>query len=140
MTLSELRTVIWAEALGPDCESLTTYENSVLVDTKSAQAHHTEVKQLRDALKQRDVNNIVIWSGYLLSTLHKYVAKVGRMAMDKTSRYEQIPEEASKSRDDFRKVSLLETRIEQAEISQEPRAALGHARTAVRELVHLFEM
>lgn len=126
--------LIWAEALGPDYEFLTTYENSVLVDTKSVEAHHNDVKQLSDALKQRDSKNIVIWSGYLLSTLHKYVAKVGRVAMDKASRYEEIPEEASKARDDSRKASLLETRIEQAEISQELRAALGHARTTVRQL------
>lgn len=126
--------LIWAEALGPDYEFLATYEDSVLVDTKSVRAHDNEVKQLGDALKQRDSNNIVIWSGYLLSALHKYVAKVGQMAMDKASRYEEIPEEASKARDDFRKASLLETRIEQAEVSQELRAALEHARTTVREL------
>lgn len=126
--------LIWAEALGPDYEFLTIYENSVLVDTKSVQAHLNDVEQLSNALKQCDSKNIVIWSGYLLNTLHRYVAKVGRVAMDKASRYREIQEEASKARDDSRKASLLETRIEQAEISQELRAALGHARTTVREL------
>ena len=126
--------LIWAQALSPDYDFLTTYENSVLVDTKSVQAHHSEVKQLIDALKQRDSKNIVIWSGYLLGTLHRYVAKVRRAAMDKASRYEEIPDEALKARDDSRKASLLETRIEQAEISQELRAALGHARITVQRL------
>lgn len=126
--------LMWAEALSPDYEFLASYENSILVDTKSIQAHDNEVQQLSEALKQRDPNNIVIWSGYLLNTLHRYVAKVGRVAMDKASRYEEIPEEASKARDDSRKASLLQTRIEQAEMSQELRAALEHARTTVREL------
>jgi len=125
---------IWGDALGPYHDLLTTHETSVLVDSKSVNDHENEVKQLRDALTQRDSNNIVMWSGYLLNTLHKYVSKVVRVTMDKASRHEHIPEEASKARDDSRRASVLETRIEQAEIAQELRAALRHARATVREL------
>ena len=125
---------IWGAALGPYHDLLTAYEASVLVDSKSVTDHENEVKQLRVALTQRDSDNIVIWSGYLLNTLHRYVSKVARVAMDKASTYEQIPEEASKVWDDSRRASVLETRIEQAEIAQELRAALGHARSTVREL------
>lgn len=125
---------IWGDALGPYYHLLTTHEASVLVDSKSVKDHETEVKQLRDALAQRDSDNIVIWSGYLLNTLHRYVSKVVRVTLDKTGRYEHIPEDASKARDDSRRASVLETRIEQADMTQELRAALSHARATVKEL------
>lgn len=125
---------IWGDALGPYYDLLTTYETSVLVDRKSVNDHENEVKQLRDALAQRDSDNIVIWSGYLLNTLHRYVSKVARVTLDKAVRFEHLPEEASKARDDSRRAAVLETRIEQADIAQELRAALGHARATVREL------
>ncbi|BCW60561.1 hypothetical protein StoSoilB20_39080 [Arthrobacter sp. StoSoilB20] len=126
--------LIWAEALGPDYEFLSTYESSVLVDTKSIKAHDNDVEQLRAALTQRDSKNIVIWSGYLLNTLKRYVSKVERVSMDHASRNGHIPEAALKARDDSRRASLLEARIEQAEMSQELRAGLLYARTTVKEL------
>lgn len=125
---------IWGDALGPYYDLLATHESSILVDRKSIGDHETEVKQLRDALTHRDPDNIVIWSGYLLNTLHRHVSKVVRVASDKASRYEHNPEEASKARDDSRRAAVLETRIEQADMTQELRAALKHARTTVQEL------
>ncbi|MEV7574432.1 hypothetical protein AB0P28_15170 [Pseudarthrobacter sp. NPDC089323] len=77
---------IWAEALSPDYDFLSTYEDSVLREEKAIKGHNEVVEQLGNALRQRDSKNIVIWSGYLLSTLHKYVAKVGRTAWDKAAR------------------------------------------------------
>lgn len=125
---------IWGDALGPYHDLLTTHETSVLVDRKSVSDHENEVKQLKDALTHRDSDNIVIWSGYLLNTLQRYVSKVVRVTLDKADRYEHSPEEASKARDDSRRASVLETRIEQAEMSQELRAGLRYARTTVKEL------
>ncbi|WCI08110.1 hypothetical protein PJ267_16795 [Arthrobacter sp. OVS8] len=127
---------IWHEALSQDYEFLSTYEESVLQDRKSIEDHNNVVEQLGTALGRLDSKNIVIWSGYLLSSLHKYVAKAGRMALDKAGRYEgeEQKAEALKARDDRRKTLLLETRIDQAELSQHLRAAVNHAKTTVQQV------
>lgn len=127
---------IWAEALSLDYDFLPTYEESVLRDEKSIKAHNEVVEQLGNALRQLDSKNIVIWSGYLLSTLHKYVAKVGRTTWDKAGKHEGEGQkaEARKARDDGRRALLLETRIDQAELSQHLRAAVNHAKTTVQQV------
>lgn len=127
---------IWWEALSSDYHFLPTYEESVLWDKKSIDGHKDTVEQLVGALRQRDSKNIEIWSGYLLGTLQKYVAKVTQTARDKAARFEGSGEksEASKVRDDYRKASLLSTRIEQALLSQQLRMAVKKARITVQEV------
>lgn len=128
--------LIWWEALSPDYEFLSTYEESVLRDKKSVDDHKDTVEQLGNVLRQYDSKNIEIWSGYLLSTLQKYVARVAQTARDKAARFEGSGEksEASKARDDQRRTLLLETRIEQAKLSQHLRMTVKKANEAVREL------
>lgn len=127
---------IWWEALTPDFEFLSSYEESVLQDKKSIDGHAETVEQLGNSARQRDSKNIELLSEYLLSTLHKYVAKAARRAMDKASRLEGSEDkaEASKARDDYRRASLLEARIEQAKLSQHLRMAVKKARITVQEV------
>jgi hypothetical protein len=126
---------IWWEALSPEYEFLSTYEESVLRDKKSIDGHEDTVEQLGLALRQRDSKNIELWSGYLLSTLQNYAGKVAQTAQDKAARAEGAGEksEASKARDDYRRTLLLATRIEQADLSQRLRAAVKEARAAAKE-------
>ncbi|WP_156945038.1 hypothetical protein [Arthrobacter sp. I3] len=127
--------LIWWEALSPDYEFLSTYEESVLQDKKSIDDHENTVEQLGNVLRQRDSKNIELWSAYLLDTLQKYVDKVAQTARDKAARVEGTGEksEASKMRDDHRRTLLLATRIEQADLSQRLRAAVKEARAAAKE-------
>jgi hypothetical protein len=127
--------IIWWEALSSDYEFLSTYEESVLRDKKSIDDHKDTVEQLGNVLRQRDSKNIEIWSGYLLNTLQKYVAKVAQTAQDKAARAEGAGEksEASKARDDYRRTLLFSTRIEQADLSQRLRMAVKKARAAAKE-------
>ncbi|WP_411375754.1 hypothetical protein ACLH0K_05150 [Arthrobacter sp. MPF02] len=127
---------IWWEVFTPDYGFLSTYEESVLRDKKSIEGHKETVEQLGNALRQRDSKNIELWSGYLLSTLQKYVVKVAETAKDKAARLEGNGEktEASNARDDYRRASLLKTRIEQAKLSQHLRTAAKKANEIVREV------
>ncbi|MCC3270872.1 hypothetical protein MUG94_01170 [Arthrobacter gengyunqii] len=128
--------MIWWEALSPDYDFLPTYEESVLWDRKSIDAHRATVEQLVKALRQRDSRNIEISSVYLLDILQKYVATAAQTARDKAARFEGTQEksEASAARIDYRKASLLSTRVEQAKLSQYLRIAVKKARITVQEV------
>jgi hypothetical protein len=127
--------LIWWEALSPDYEFLSTYEESVLRDKKSINDHENTVEQLGNVLRQRDSRNIELWSGCLLNTLQRYVGQVAQSAKDKAARAEGAGEksEASKARDDYRRTLLFATRIEQADLTQRLRATVKEARAAAKE-------
>lgn len=128
--------LIWSDALSEDYAFLSTYEESILHGEKPIKDHAEAVEQLGAALKNLDGKNIVLWSGYLLNTIRQYVSKVGQTTLDRSGRYESEgrKEEAVQARNDRRKAKLLETRIEQAELSQHLRAAVAHANTMVRQV------
>ena len=130
---------IWSEAFSQDYDFLTAYEESVLPDEESIKSHNEVIEALGTALSQSDSRNIVLFSGYLVNTLRKYVAAVVQKAWNKSTEddHQGLREEGRKARDDYRKALLLQSRIDNAELSQQLWAALSHSKQVVQQLEEL---
>lgn len=126
---------IWWEALGTDYEFLSVYEDSVLRDLKSITMHKDTVAQLEAALRQREYRNVELASGYLFSTLQTYVLRAQQKAKDRAARSEGAgaKEHAAEERNDYRRASLLLSRMNQIDLSNRLRTALNEARAHVKE-------
>jgi hypothetical protein len=126
---------LWNQALGGEYEFSTEHAVLVLHGQEAVDDHKGEFKDLEEALKQRDAENITAGCRLLLGTLKNYVADVAKIAKNKAATLEGNGAKhlALTVRNDGRTAEMLLTQIEQANLSHSLRMAVKEATAAVKE-------
>lgn len=128
---------IWWDALGEDYRFMEDYIEFVLQDIDEVRDHRVTLENLDQAIRQDDSSGIEIWCEKLVGTLKVYAAKVQKLTMERArtaGSNVDVPQQSEYStRLEHRAVSLLISRIENADASQQLRVATKEARLAATD-------